>query len=377
MTPPVATQGMVAQLARFAGALRDNGIRVAMGDEIDAARALTLIDLLDRPEVHRGLRIALKVPREAWSTFDALFDEYWRGGRVARGHTPRERTSRHRTRRPGWRWDGQRVQLVALEEDDSPEGDMPSYSPEAVLRHKSFEQLSAGELAAMERLLARLALKLATRRSRRLVPVRGRGMVDLRRSFRRALATEGDLLGLARRDHALEEPRIVLLFDTSGSMDAHTRVLLTFAFALRRAVKRVEIFVFNTALIRVTRVIAPHKISRALEQLAATVPDWSGGTRIGDCLAEFVAEHKGRLIARDTTVIVVSDGLDRGDTAALAGAMRDLRERAGSIVWLNPLMADARYRPETEGMRAALPFIDHFGPAHNLASLEGLLRVLA
>jgi uncharacterized protein with von Willebrand factor type A (vWA) domain len=368
--------GVVAQLARFAGALRTSGVRVGLSDEIDAAGALKLVDLLDRSEVLRALRIALKVPREAWETFYTLFEEHWEGRRAPDHAALRE--ARRGPQKPAqWRWDGQRVRLEMPGEREVPEGDTPAYSPDAVLRRKPFEQFSVGELREMERLLARLALKLAARRSRRLVPTRGRGAVDLRRSFRRTLASEGDFLNLARRERALEEPSLVVLCDTSGSMDAYTRVLLAFAFALRRVVRRVEIFAFNTTLVRVTRMIAPGKILQSLGSLSAGVPDWSGGTRIGACLAEFVALHGHELVDRSTTVVCVSDGLDQGDTGLLERSMRELRARAGKIIWLNPLLGDARYRPECAGMRAALPYVDHFAPAHNLESLEGLVRLVA
>jgi hypothetical protein len=234
----------------------------------------------------------------------------------------------------------------------------------------------ASELAAMERLAARLALRLAARRSRRLIPTRGRGSVDLRRSFRHALATDGEAFRLARLTRAPDEPRLVLLYDTSGSMDPYTRVHLAFAFAVRRVVRRTEIFTFNTALARVTRFVSPVHAERSLQRLSAAVPDWSGGTRIGECLAEFVATHAERLVGRDTTIVIVSDGLDLGDTAALGHAMRVLRERAGTLIWLNPLAGDPRYAPTAAGMAAALPYVGHFGPAHDLASLEGLLRML-
>jgi uncharacterized protein with von Willebrand factor type A (vWA) domain len=327
--------------------------------------------------VHRALRIAFKVPREAWETFDRLFEEHW-GGRRVPDH-PALREAERRTPRASaqWRWDGERVRLALPEEREVPQGDTPSYSPDAVLRRKPFEQFSQSDLAAMERLLARLALRLATRRSRRLVPTAARGITDLRRSFRRALASDGEFLKLARRARPVEVPRLVVLYDTSGSMDVYARVLLAFAFALRRVMKRVEIFAFNTTLVRVTRMIAPTGVPQSLARLAAGVPDWSGGTRIGGCLAEFVAEYKETLIDRDTTVVLLSDGLDRGDTALLAGAMRALRQSARSIIWLNPLLGDPRYKPEAAGMQAALPFVDHFGSAHDLKSLEGLLRFVA
>jgi uncharacterized protein with von Willebrand factor type A (vWA) domain len=369
--------GVVAQLAKFAGALRGCGVRVGLTDEIDAAAALRLVDLLDRDEVHRALRIAFKLPRDAWEIFDKLFAQHWDGRRAPDHAALREVRQRDRRGPAQWRWDGERVRLDLPGELPDSEGEQPGYSPETVLRRKPFDQFSEKELAAMERLLARLALKLATRRSRRRVPTSLRGMVDLRRSFRSALASDGEFLRLARRARPLEETSLVVLYDTSGSMDAYTRVLLAFAFALRRVMKRVEIFAFNTTLVRVTRMIAPAKIPQSLQQLAAGVPDWSGGTRIGGCLAEFVTLYKQALIDRNTTVVCISDGLDHGDSELLERSMRALRERAGKIIWLNPLLGDSRYRPEAAGMRAALPFVDHFGSAHNLASLEGLLRFVA
>jgi uncharacterized protein with von Willebrand factor type A (vWA) domain len=371
-----AAQGLVAQLARFAGALRGCGFRVGLSEEIDAAAALALVDLLDRAEVHRTLRIAFRLPRDAWDAFDRLFEEYWDGRRPARHPALDQAMQSERRGQARWRWDGERVRLDMPEGREPPEGDTPGYSPEALLRRKPFEEFSEADLAAMERLVAQLALKLATRRSRRLAPAL-RGIVDLRRSFRRALASDGDFLKLARRGRPLEEPSLVILYDTSGSMDAYTRVLLAFAFALRNVVRRVEIFAFNTTLVRVTRMIAPGKVLQSLESLSAGVPDWSGGTRIGACLAEFVARHKNVRLDRNTVVVCVSDGLDQGDSELLERAMRELRARAGKIIWLNPLLGDTRYRPECAGMRAALPYVDHFAPAHNLESLRGLLRLIA
>ena len=369
---------MLEQLAHFAAALRAAGLRVGLGDEVDAAAALALVDLLDRAEVHRALRIALKLPREVWDLYDMLFNEYWDGIRAPR-HEALERALREERARPQWSWDGERVRLALPEDedDDEPEGDSPGYSPEAVLRRKPFERCSAAEIAALERLLARLAPQLAARRTRRLVPTRGRGHVDLRRSFRHALRSEGDLVLLARRTRAIEEPGLVVLYDTSGSMVAYTRVLLAFAFALRRSIRKVEIFAFNTSLVRVTRMISPAEVERTLERLAAGVPDWSGGTRIGACLAEFNARWLDAVVDRHSTVLVLSDGLDHGEAGLLGGAMRELRARARRIVWLNPLAGDARYRPQADGMLAALPYVDHFGAAHNYESLAGLLRHLA
>jgi uncharacterized protein with von Willebrand factor type A (vWA) domain len=371
---------VVTHVAQFAGALRERGIRVGLSDEVDAVSALTLVDIADRGEVLRALRIALKIRPRDRDAFDELFGCFW-GAEATKAALPERPPGRPVTDRTGTpiRWglgalgqhgDGESAQEAA-------EGEAPGYSPEVLLRRKPFDACTADDLAALEPLLARLARKLATRRSRRLVPTRRRGLVDLRRSLRRAVGTSGELLSLARRHRALEWPRLVLLCDTSGSMDPHARFLLAFVLALTRAARRTEVFAFNTSLTRLTPWLSPGRIGPTLDRLAAGVPDWSGGTRIGESLAEFTEGYLEETVNAGTVVLILSDGLDRGDMGLLAGAMRAIRARARKVIWLNPLLGDPRYEPTARGMQAALPFLDHFCPAHNLESLERLLPLLA
>ncbi len=379
--------GLVDHLARFAGALRQRGVAVSLSDEADGLAALTLIDLGDREEVRLALRAALKVrPRDA-AAFEELFAQLWRAAQVPAPDRPAAPPNRlpGQGARPGLRLVTEPQGSAAAGSPGSPGSNRePGYSPEAVLRRKPFDQIAAGELQAMEILLARLARRLATRPSRRRVPVSGRGEVDLRRSFRRSLAHGGEMVALARRARPVEEPRLLVLADTSGSMDPHVRFLLTFVLALRRAAPRTEVFAFNTALVRLTpalRTLRPDSpgqgAGEALERLAARVPDWSGGTRIGECLADFAASYLDQLVDGRTVVLILSDGLDRGDVAPLAEAMRAIRARARRVLWLNPLAGDRRYEPTARAMAAALPHVDRLLPAHDLESLARLLPLLA
>ena len=394
---------VVERLARFAGRLRERGVGVCVSDEIDGAAALLLVDLGDRDEVRYALRAALKVRRSDWDTFDELFRDFWaaedqpagpRAGAArapdrsdrapdqpTQGAEPPDQPSRPRSDRSGpvpqWRWLQAIAPPAGEREREAAGGDPPGYSSDVLLRRKPFDDWCADDLPAMERLLARAARRLRCRPSRRLVPVRNGGRVDLRRSFRRAVGTGGEFLSLARRDRAVEKPDVVLLCDTSGSMDPHTRFLLTFALSLKRVVRRCEVFAFNTSLTRLTPWLTPGKIGPTLDRLAAGVPDWSGGTRIGASLDEFVTRYLDTLVSAKTVVVVLSDGLDLDSPAVLAGAMRAIREKARKVIWLNPLLGDPRYRPEARGMKTALPFVEHFVPAHNLESLERLLPLLA
>jgi len=185
------------------------------------------------------------------------------------------------------------------------------------------------------------------------------------------------MLSLARRARAIEEPRVVVLCDTSGSMDLHVKFLLAFVLALKRVARTTEVFAFNTSLTRLTPWLIPGKISHTIDRLAIDVPGWSGGTRIGESLTQFVAQYQQQFVTGRSVVVIFSDGLDRGDTTMVAGAMRALAAKARKIVWLNPLSGDPRYEPTARAMQAALPFIDRLAPAHNLESLERLVPELA
>ena len=356
---------------------------VTPGDEIDAAAALGHIDIGDRDEVRLGLRASLKIERRAWDIFDAIFERVWRLGK---SFGERRRPRRPRRAPRTWPGDGNPLKMLArrLEEermvpagdDLGPDGGRPGYSPRAVLRRKSFEVCTEDELAEMERFLSQVVRRIATRQSRRLVPSRRGRVIDIRRSFRRSLARGGELVDLARRDRAVERPHLVVLCDTSGSMDPYTRFLLTFVLSLGNVAPRTEVFAFNTSLTRLTPWITAGNVAATLRRFARNVEDWSGGTRIGECLREFADDYLRQVVAGDTSVLIFSDGLDRGATGVLEEALLAIRRRARRVIWLNPLMGDPRYRPEARGMSAALPHIDNLVPAHNLESLEALLPML-
>jgi uncharacterized protein len=377
---------LVVHLARFAGALREHGVAAGIGDEIDATNALTLIDLFDRDEVRRAFLVAFKIRPRDRAAFDATFDAFWTVSRVARlpavalakaGPAP-GRVGRAAIR--GGRAAGDVPLAPGRDCDDRrPSGGQhPGYTPDAVLRRKPFEECSERDLAEMERLLARLRHRWAARRSRRLKPVRARhGVPDLRRSFRRAVGTGGEMVRLAYRARVLDEPRVVVLCDTSGSMDVHVRFLLAFVLALKGVAEKTEVFAFNTSLTRLTPWLSPGRIVQTIERLASDLPDWSGGTRIGESLMEFVVRYLPQVVSSRSVVVILSDGLDRGDTSLVAEAMQAIRSKARRIVWLNPLAGDPRYQPTARAMEAALPFIDRLAPAHNLESLERLVPELA
>ncbi len=376
-----ADRELIAHLARFCRALRRVEVAVRLSDEVVGAEALGLIDIGDRAEVRRALLVTLRIQPGDRAAFHSMFDSWWSAFPTELPPVDRrnDRPSVHArdlANAPGEESRFRGAAQDAPGAEDGPDGAI-GYSPVRLLRRKPFDEWTDADLRAMDRVIARLAIQVATRRSRRLVPTRGRGRIDLRRSLRKTLGTGGELLTFERRTRPIERPRIVLLCDTSGSMDPHTRFLLTFILSLGQVVRRADAFVFNTTLTRITPWLSRRSVHRTLERLAMAVPDWSGGTRIGECLEVFVRRYLPAAIDSKTTVVILSDGLDRGDPAVLARAMRAIQRSARAVIWLNPLLGDPRYEPKARGMAAALPFVDHFAAAHNLESLERIVPLLA
>jgi uncharacterized protein with von Willebrand factor type A (vWA) domain len=365
-------------MVRFAALLRRQGLPLTLIHVTDAVRALEHLDIGDRQEVYLGLRTVFVGRPEEVPTFDRVFDAFWRAvteaDAVGEALTPTlpdegagvEKESPRET-----------LALDAWGDAEGDDGDEPLGVPAASEREamatQDFATFSADQLDAVYRLTVQIARRLARRISRRRRPSARRGRLDLRRTLRANL-TRGDLIDLRFRRRKRRKVRLVLLCDVSGSMDLYSRFLLQFLFALQSVFSRVETFTFSVRLTRVTEYLRGRSYREVLRRLTA-VRDWSGGTRIGESLAEFNRQWPG-LVDRRTIVIILSDGWDTGDPDVLAAELLRIKRRAGRVIWLNPLLGNPSYEPLTRGMAAALPLVDHFAAAHNLAALRTLAGTL-
>jgi uncharacterized protein with von Willebrand factor type A (vWA) domain len=366
-----------AAVARFATLLRRSGLPVTLVEVTDAVRALDHLDIADRHELYLGLRAIFVTRPEEVPPFDRCFEAFWRDVPEAdesAGFIPAPAIDGQET--AGAVKSEQKREALALEswgeEEAEESGDplsVPLASESEALVHQDFATFSADQLDELLKLTVRIARRLAHRMSRRRRPVKRRGRVDLRRTLRANL-TRGDLIDLRYRERKRKKVRLVLLCDVSGSMDLYSRFLLQFLFALQNVFGRVETFIFSTRLTRITELLRGRSYRQVLRRLS-DVRDWSGGTRIGESLAQFNREWP-QLVDRRTIVIVLSDGWDTGEPDTLATELLRIKRRAARVIWLNPLLGNPSYEPITRGMAAALPLIDDFAAGHNLAALRDL-----
>ena len=386
---------LTRNVAHFVRALRAAGLPLGPGTTLSAVRAVEAGGLPDRADFREALAAAILTRPEDRAVFDAVFRLFWRDPRYldhmmsymipAMRGTQEERAAQsgemraaqgligdHQREPPPIREDEEADQEIEIDASTTASG-------EERLRTLDFEQMSADEARAALRLIARLALPaepLPTRRQR----AAPKGRIDPRATFRAAMRQGGEATRLHRRARVTRWPDLVALCDISGSMSAYSRPVLHLLHALSgregRGWADVHAFTFGTRLTNISRHLAAKDVDAALAAAGAEAQDWEGGTRIGASLRAFNRDWGRRVLPRGATVLLVTDGLERGDPDLLAAEAARLHRTARRVVWLNPLLRWDGFAPRAAGMRALIAHVDEIRAGHSVAGLEALASAL-
>jgi uncharacterized protein len=367
------TKKSIVEFCRFG---RANGLHAGMSQTIDALRAATLWRDPDPVAIQFALRSVLCSSPEEWAMFDDLFAAFWREPDrrcAARPKNPLRSSTGSAAPYPKQQYQA----LIGSDTGSMREAEQEARSfsgASAVERFRKvdFSAVSQADILELERLSLRLVRRMSYRVARRLRTQKRHGVLDFRRTFRRSVCRGGELMDLRYKRPKKERARLVILLDVSDSMSPYSLFLLKFAYALGKRSKEVRTFVFSTLLVEVSEMLRTRRISDSLRMLAKMTTAWAGGTKIGGSLREFNTHYASALSARQTIFILLSDGWDTGEPADLAAELKKIRRRVCRVIWLNPLLGLKDYQPATRGIRAALPYIDIFAPAHNLESLLSL-----
>lgn len=362
-----AADTLVARTLEFFARLREAGIAVPPARSIDALRALRAVDCLAEDDYRLALRVNLVASPEQERLFEQVFAEHFHAA---------PNTRRYRS---GIRGETMQGNLghheKALDQDVA--SDPEQYAAQAAGRTLDLGERWAEDAPPLDAIIRDLARRLATRPSRRTQPARRGGRVDLRRSIRHNTRHGLELLDLARSDRRTRRTRLVMLCDVSGSMDAFNPFLLRLMFGLQQLMKHSRTLVFSTHVTDVTAALRKRDVASTLREVGEIVGHWSGGTDIGGALARLNRGIVREGSASATVVIVISDGYDNGSAEQVAREMAQLRRRVRQIVWINPMYGASTFQVRAAGMRAALPYVDHFLPAFDARSLQVLVRGLA
>jgi uncharacterized protein with von Willebrand factor type A (vWA) domain len=359
------------------------GVNVTTTNQLSWCRSVQLIDISERDAFYHTARTNLISKDTDRETFDIAFNLFWRYPRTefeavdAEGETP-EPSSLQDLSDTNDEQDMLEQWLDSETEDDAEgeEDDSVAYSLEEVLNRKDFSEFTKEDMEKAREVVAKLAAILATKLSRRKVVGKKGKIIDFRRSWRKSLSHGGEPLELIRKQQKIKKTKILLLCDVSGSMDCYAKFLIQFIYGMQKELKEVEVAVFSTQLTDITGLLQRKGLAEGLNEVANVVPDWAGGTKIGESLLESYRQFAPSFSAYRTVVILISDGWDRGDVDVLRYSIEMLHRHAYRLIWLNPLLGSDGYQPICRGIRTALPYVDYFLPAHNLESLAELTKIL-
>ena len=371
---------ILSHVLLFARRLKKKGLKITPGRVMDAVRSLEVIDLSRRQDFSSALRANLVSSREDLAVFDELLEQFFSpkpelpldleapaGEEVVADEETEEEDLRSTSRQ----WE------LSPAEEGGEEERLPSgYSPKEALMVKEFGQFPPEDQKALGRELLRLLSQIASRVSRRRKPSSKGREIHFPRTMRKAVRYGGEILELVRRRRKIKPMKVIVICDVSGSMDASTRFILQFFFGLQKIFPRSETLVFSTRLTRITDILRHYRWGEALTAMGKRVQDWSGGTQIGQCLHLFNERYARTLAAQSAVVILISDGWDRGEPELLDVEMKRIKRKARRVIWMNPLLGSPEYRPLCQGMRTALPYVDHFLPASTLRGLKSLGEIL-
>ena len=374
---------LLYQINDFCKLLRQIGVNVTTTNQLSWCKSVEFIDISERDVFYHTARtnlIANEIDREK---FDTAFNLFWRYPRpeIQITDTGEEEPEPSALQDLYDTEDEENIidQWIDFEDSDEEEGqedDPIAYSVEEVLTRKDFSEYSEKDMESAQQVVAKLAAVLATKLSRRKVNSKKGRTIDFRRSWRKNLVHGGEPIELKRKKQKIKKTKILLLCDVSGSMDCYSKFLIQFIYGMQQEIKEVEVAVFSTHLTNITGLLRRKGLAAGLNEVANIVPDWSGGTKIGESLLAFYRQFASSFSAYRSVVILISDGWDRGDAELLRRSMEMLHRHAYKLLWLNPLLGSDNYQPICRGIRTAVPYVDYFLPAHNLESLAQLTKIL-
>src|SRR5438477_2752479 len=381
---PVAGR-LAENIVHFGRALRAAGIPVGPGAALDALAAVAAAGVGTRADFYWTLHAVLVKRHEHSLIFDQAFRIFFRRrgmlDRLLAAMLPQAPSAEDQKAPPG----AQRIQEALLSGLAEAEHKPPQLEVDArltvsdreVLQKKDFAQMTAAEVTAAKDAIKRLVLSLDEVKTRRLAPHPHGHLIDMRRTLRASLKAGGAVIDLKYLGPRSKAPAIVALLDISGSMSQYTRLFLHFLHAVTDARKRVHTFLFGTRLTNVTRALRHKDPDEALAAVAASVTDWSGGTRIASSLKAFNKSWARRVLTQGAIVLLITDGLERDGGDQLAFEIDRLHRSCRRLVWLNPLLRFSGFEAKAKGIRAMLPHVDELRPIHNLESMADLVRALS
>ena len=357
----------------FCRFLRSHEFIIGPLEEKEAFRAISFLSLNSKEILRSTLKSTLVKNHKQYLNFDNLFKVFWEKYVEGIDSKQKERPDLQKNNKnnatsleslKNWLYKGKSDENINI----------ASYSYSQVKNGKPVKNITEDDLPELRKLIKVYVDKLAQSHNRRkVISTRGRRLA-IRNIIRAGLRNGGEILRLYYRIPKKKEPKLFLICDVSRSMDIYSIFLLKFVYAFQHTFRQVEAFLFSAELIRVSKYLQESTIDAAISKITEHFAGWSGGTRIGECLDQFITNF-ARKIDKTSLVMILSDGIDQGDSDLIGKAIKKMHRKSGRIIWFNPLAGNPGYKPETRAMKAVLPYIDELTPLHDIESFRSIITI--
>ena len=369
---------MGASMVGFSEMCRQNGLSIGLSHTKEGVKTAQLGFIRDPQSFYFGLKSLFCKDFEEEVIFDQCFKVYWKMRKHKYAHKIQQQGKSNIAK-------STKASLVmAGVRDKNKKEEGPLEGAKSVsgishiekLKQTDFSKIKAVDLGPLEDLIEKLLKQLNTRLKHRLIRAKS-GKIDIRKSIRKNISSRDEIINLSYRKRKIQKTKLIVLLDVSGSMDKYSFFLLKFVWSLKSHLNNIEAFIFSTHLIRITDLLKENELTESMMQMSERATNWSGGTKIGECLVSFNDQFAKRVLNGRSVTIILSDGLDDGDPKVMFDEVHKIKLRTRKLVWLNPLKGMKGYKPLAKGMAAALPAVDDFLSAHNLDSLMELEKILS
>ncbi len=368
-----------ANLIAFCRHLRQNDFIIGLSEEQDALIAINLVNPFDSTEnLELCLQATLCRTPYQLKKFPELYQNYWRelDRAVDSKTTEKEEEKAQPTKQSQKQPSLQALKSWLYGNKNKETLETATYSDGGFGNATEQVAFSTQEMKEVFQLVQKLVQKIANRRSRRYQTTKKKAILDIKKSIRKNIVRNGEIVDILYKKKKKDNIKVVLLCDVSRSMELYSRFFIQFMYAFHSLFPKVETFAFATALHHISKELNKTSINQSLQEVINKIPDWSGGTKIGASLQQFNDQFGHSYLTSKTLVIVLSDGWDTDEVDLVGENMKLIHRKAMKVLWLNPLAGSGDWQPEVRGMKAALPYVDALLPFHNVESLRSMVNTM-
>ena len=374
---------LLDNILRFIRLLRKSGVKIGNQSSIDALKSIQVLKIGNRKEFYWALHTNLINRNEDKEIFDQCFYLFWQNPKIMEqmfnmllpqiGTQKSPENKKKQLKRINDNIEKQNIDIEKNKKDEIVFDSQMSWSNTSSINSKDFEMMSLYEIKEAQKEIKKFLIRSKIEKTRRWIRKDSGSKIFTRKTIEKSVKKNG-IIELAFKDKVKKHRPFVILIDISGSMENYSRIMLFFSYLLIQQQNDTEVFTFGTKLTRITKLLKNKDIDFSLEKIGNIVDDWAAGTKITSSIHDFNFNWSRRILTKNQTLLLISDGLERDNKNNLDIEISRLSMFANNIIWLNPLLRYKSFEPRVKSIKTILKYVDKFVPIHNINSIKKLVH---